>query len=45
MYGITNKSSKLYQSLNYSTKVIENIKNNNEWNAIMTALSGGYVTP
>ena len=44
-YGVTNKSSKLYQSLNYSTTVIDNIRNNNEWNAIMTALSGGYVTP
>ncbi len=41
-YGIINGSD-LYNSTLYCADVIVNIQNNNEWNAIFTALSGGYV--
>lgn len=37
------KNSSLYSSMIYAAQVIVNIQNNNEWNAILTALSGGYV--
>jgi cobaltochelatase CobN len=37
------KGSALYNSTCYCAEVIVNIQNNNEWNAILTALSGGYV--
>ena len=37
------KNSSLYNSTAYCAQVIVNIQNNNEWNAILTALSGGYV--
>ena len=42
LFGIS-KNSSLYQSMSYAQQVIVNIQNNNEWNAILTALSGGYV--
>ena len=35
--------SALYNSTRYAEQVIINIQNNNEWNAIFTALEGGYV--
>lgn len=35
--------SALYNSTRYAAQVIVNIQNNNEWNAILTALEGGYV--
>ncbi len=35
--------SALYNSTLYAAQVIVNIQNNNEWNAILTALQGGYV--
>lgn len=38
-----NKDSSLFSSMKYAQEVIVNIQNNNEWNAILTALSGGYV--
>lgn len=38
-----NKTGSLYSSLKYAEEVIVKIQNNNEWNAILTALSGGYV--
>ena len=41
-YGIPLNSS-LYNSTVYASQVIVNIQNNNEWNAILTALEGGYV--
>ena len=41
-YNIT-KNSALYNSTLYAEQVIINIQNNNEWNAILTALEGGYV--
>ena len=41
-YGIPEGSS-LYNSTLYAEQVILNIQNNNEWNAILTALEGGYV--
>ena len=41
-YGIV-KGSSLYNSTLYAAQVIVNIQNNNEWNAILTALEGGYV--
>ena len=41
-YLISN-DSKLYESTQYAAQVIVNIQNNNEWNAILTALRGGYV--
>ena len=37
------KDSALYNATLYAAKVIVNIQNNNEWNAILTALEGGYV--
>ncbi len=37
------KNSALYNSTLYAAQVIVNIQNNNEWNAILTALEGGYV--
>lgn len=37
------KDSGLYNSTLYCAQVIVNIQNNNEWNAILTALDGGYV--
>ena len=37
------KNSALYNSTLYAAQVIVNIQNNNEWNAIFTALEGGYV--
>jgi cobaltochelatase CobN len=36
-------NSALYNSTRYAEQVIVNIQNNNEWNAILTALEGGYV--
>ena len=42
LYGIEVNSS-LYNATVYAAQVIVNIYNNNEWNAIMTALEGGYV--
>ena len=36
-------NSSLYNSTRYAERVIINIQNNNEWNAILTALEGGYV--
>lgn len=36
-------NSALYNSTSYASQVIVNIQNNNEWNAILTALEGGYV--
>ncbi|MBQ6512215.1 cobaltochelatase subunit CobN [Methanobrevibacter sp.] len=42
IYGIEVNSS-LYNSTKYAASVIVNIQNNNEWNAILTALEGGYV--
>ncbi|WP_405304392.1 cobaltochelatase subunit CobN [Methanobrevibacter sp.] len=42
IYGIEVNSS-LYNSTRYAASVIVNIQNNNEWNAILTALEGGYV--
>jgi cobaltochelatase CobN len=41
-YGIIIGSA-LYNSTLYAEQVIVNIQNNNEWNAILTALEGGYV--
>ena len=41
-FGIK-KGSKLYNSTLYCEDIIENIRNNNEWNAILLALSGHYV--
>ena len=41
-YGI-DENSALYNSTLYCAQIIVNIQNNNEWNAILTALSGGYV--
>ncbi len=41
-YGI-DVDSALYNSTRYAEKVIVNIQNNNEWDAILTALEGGYV--
>ncbi|WP_292790478.1 cobaltochelatase subunit CobN [Methanobrevibacter sp.] len=41
-YGIPIGSG-LYNSTGYASQVIVNIQNNNEWNAILTALEGGYV--
>ena len=35
--------SALYNSTRYAAQVIVNIQNNNEWNAVLTALEGGYV--
>ena len=37
------QSSALYNSTKYAAGVIVDIQNNNEWNAIFTSLSGGYV--
>ncbi len=37
------QNSALYNSTRYAEQVIINIQNNNEWNAILTALEGGYV--
>lgn len=37
------KGSSLYNATAYAAQVIVNIQNNNEWNAIFTALQGGYV--
>ena len=42
IYGIEVNSS-LYNATVYAAQVIVNIQNNNEWNAILTALEGGYV--
>ena len=41
-YGIE-KGSALYNSTAFAQDSILNIQNNNEWNAIFTALSGGYL--
>ena len=41
-YNIT-KNSSLYNSTLYAEQVIVNIQNNNEWNAILSALEGRYV--
>ncbi|WP_368660128.1 cobaltochelatase subunit CobN [Methanobrevibacter sp.] len=41
-FGIKVNSS-LYNATLYAEQVIVNIQNNNEWNAILTALEGGYV--
>ena len=43
-FGIS-KNSSLYQSTEFCAQVIVNIRNNNEWNAIFSALSGKYVAP
>ena len=42
LYGIE-VNSPLYNATAYAAQVIVNIQNNNEWNAILTALEGGYV--
>ena len=39
------QESKLYESTKFCEQVILNIQNNNEWNAIFSALSGSYVLP
>ena len=41
-YGIKNDTA-LYGSTSYAESVIVNIQNNQEWNAILSALSGRYV--
>ncbi len=41
-FGIK-EGTALYNSTLYCESIIENIKNNNEWNAILLALSGRYV--
>ncbi|MBQ2653930.1 MAG: cobaltochelatase subunit CobN [Methanobrevibacter sp.] len=41
-FGIK-QGTKLYNSTLYCEVIIENIRNNNEWNAILLALSGRYV--
>lgn len=41
-FGIEPNSA-LYNATLYAAQVIVNIQNNNEWNAILTALEGGYV--
>ena len=41
-YGIGNGTA-LYGSTGYAESVIVNIQNNNEWEAILSALSGSYV--
>ena len=41
-FGIK-EGTKLYNSTLYCEEIIENIRNNNEWNAILLALSGHYV--
>ena len=41
-FGIK-QTTKLYNSTLYCEEIIENIRNNNEWNAILLALSGHYV--
>ena len=41
-FGIK-EGTKLYNSTLYCEDIIENIRNNNEWNAILLALSGHYV--
>ena len=43
-FGISPNSS-LYASTEFCAKVIVNIQNNNEWNAIFSALDGRYVAP
>jgi cobaltochelatase CobN len=39
------KNSSLYASTEFAEKVIVNIQNNNEWNALFAALGGEYVAP
>ena len=39
------KGSDLYNSTKFCEQVIVNIQNNNEWNAIFSALDGRYVNP
>lgn len=39
------ENSSLYASTEFAQKVIVNIQNNNEWNAIFAALGGKYVAP
>ena len=41
-YNIT-ENSQLYNATLYASQVIINIQNNNEWNAILSALEGRYV--
>lgn len=43
-YGKDNTSA-LYTDINDTYNIIQGILDNDEWNAIMTALSGGYVEP
>lgn len=43
-FKVYNKSSGLYESLVFASKVISQIQNNNEWNALLAALSGSYTT-
>lgn len=42
LYGISDEDE-LYNLTAYCEQIIINIQNNNEWNAILTALNGGYV--
>lgn len=43
-FKVYDNSSDLYESLVFASKVISQIQNNNEWNALLSALSGSYVT-
>lgn len=43
-FKVYNKSSGLYESLVFASKVISQIQNNNEWDALLAALSGSYTT-
>ncbi|WP_158211959.1 cobaltochelatase subunit CobN [Methanobrevibacter sp. 87.7] len=44
LFNVTNGSN-LYNDLVYANITMNNIRNNMEWDAILTALSGGYVYP
>ena len=39
------ENTSLYASTEFAAKVIVNIQNNNEWNAMFSALAGKYVAP
>nr|WP_299522019.1 cobaltochelatase subunit CobN [uncultured Methanobrevibacter sp.] len=43
-FKVYDTSSELYESLVFASKVISQIQNNNEWDAILGALSGSYIT-
>lgn len=44
LFNVT-KESNLYNDLVYANKTMNGIRDNREWDAIFTALSGGYVEP